>query len=300
MFKNINIEIKRLRFVFIFFIICEKSAFSFTFPIPNISKKTADVDYQLFTTDYDFNGIVELSNCSGSLIRYEQSEQDDKAIILTNGHCVSMIDPNSAYYQKRSNRRFALLDSRGQRAGRVYATMLEYATMTKTDIAVYRLQKTYRQIQDEYGIEAFTLSSERPEVGDDIDIISGYWHRGYSCSIEELVHRLKEGKWVFHDSLRYSRPGCKTIGGTSGSPVILSGTKTVVAINNTGNESGGRCNLNNPCEVDENGDIFYHKGYSYGQQVDLIYSCLDEDLRIDLDIDGCMLPNIGRDLVLVQ
>ena len=280
------------------FLCSTESSFALSFPLYS-GEKAIQFDELLFTNNYDFNGIVELSNCSGSLIRYEQSDLDDKAIILTNGHCVDMISPNTAYYQRQSNRRFTLLNSRGRTAGRVYASMLEYATMTKTDIALYTLQKTYRQIEDEYGVEAYTLSSERPNIGDDIEIISGYWHRGYSCEIEEVIHRLKEANWTFHDSLRYSRPGCKTIGGTSGSPVILSGTKTVIAINNTGNESGRECTLNNPCEVNEEGQVYYKKGYSYAQQTELIYSCLDDELRINLELEGCELPGVNGSLKLV-
>ena len=245
--------------MYITFLSVSDSGFALSFPLPNPAKSLS-IDESLFAQNYDFNGIVELSNCSGSLIRYEQSDLDDMAVVLTNGHCVDLIEPNIAYYRKRSNRRFTLLNSKGRSAGRVYAKQLEYATMTNTDLAVYSLQKTYRQIEAQYGIEAFTLSSLRPEVGDDIEILSGYWHRGYSCSIEEVVFQLKEAKWLFTDSLRYSRPGCNIIGGTSGSPVILSGTRTVVAINNTVNEKGRECTLNNPCEVNEQGEVFYRKG----------------------------------------
>ncbi|NRA44819.1 MAG: trypsin-like peptidase domain-containing protein [Oligoflexales bacterium] len=299
MTRSIFTTILGLQFVAFSLLCADKTSFALSFPLP-LGEKALSFDEDLFTKNYDFNGIVELSNCSGSLIRYEQSDLDDKAVILTNGHCVDLIKPNIAYYKRESRRRFTLLNSRGRTAGRVYASMLEYATMTQTDIALYTLQKTYRQIEDQYSVEALTLSSERPATGDEIEIISGYWHRGYSCSIEEQVYRLKEDKWTFHDSLRYSRPGCKTIGGTSGSPVILTGTKTVVAINNTGNESGRECTLNNPCEVDEDGNVFYQKGYSYAQQTNMIYTCLDDELHIDLELDGCKLPKGAMPLKLVK
>ena len=35
----------------------------------------------------NFEGIVALSNCSGSIVRYESSRDDDQAMVLTNGHC---------------------------------------------------------------------------------------------------------------------------------------------------------------------------------------------------------------------
>src|SRR5690242_1865712 len=38
----------------------------------------------------DFSGIVALSNCSGSIVRWKSSKQQDKALMLTNGHCTRL------------------------------------------------------------------------------------------------------------------------------------------------------------------------------------------------------------------
>ena len=38
--------------------------------------------------EYDYEGIVKLSNCSGSIIRFKNQSIDDHAIVLTNGHCL--------------------------------------------------------------------------------------------------------------------------------------------------------------------------------------------------------------------
>ena len=110
--------------------------------------------------------------------------------------------------------------------------------MTDTDMAIYQLRESFQTIQDQYDVTPLTLSRDYAEVGDPIEIISGYWKRGYSCEIEAFVHRLKEADWIFKESMRYSQPGCNVIGGTSGSPVVLAGTKTIIGVNNTGNESG--------------------------------------------------------------
>jgi hypothetical protein len=79
------------------------------------------------------------------------------------------------------------------------------------------------------------------------------------------------------------------IGGTSGSPIIARGTRTVIGINNTGNEDGLRCEENNPCEIDEKGNVFYQRGQNYGQQTYWIYSCLTPNFDIDLNKPGCLL-----------
>lgn len=246
-----------------------------------------------FTANYDFEGIVALNNCSGSLIQLENGKDSDQALILTNGHCVEggFIPPGKFLYGKASTRRFKLLDPGAKSAGVVTATQIVYATMTKTDLTVYKLSETYADIRTKYGIRPLMLSSRHASAQAPIEVISGYWQRGYTCGIEMFVTNLKEDKWTWDDSIRYSRPGCETIGGTSGSPVLAAGTRTVIGINNTGNESGEKCTLNNPCEIDEKGNVTYQRGFSYGQQTTWIYSCLNQNNEIDLAVRGCLLPH---------
>lgn len=243
-----------------------------------------------FTTDYNFEGIVALSNCSGSLVRLENAKDTDSALILTNGHCLgSFMRPGQYKVHEASSRAFRLYNARGEDVARVQATEILYATMTGTDMAIYQLRETYAQILSSYNVRPFMLSSVAPAIGQPIEVISGYWERGYSCAVEAQVHELHEDDWVWKHSLRYSRPGCETIGGTSGSPVVAAGTRTVVGVNNTGNENGDRCTMNNPCEVDENGNVSYTEGFSYGQQVFWLYSCLNENNELDLAKPDCQL-----------
>lgn len=241
---------------------------------------------------YDFEGIVALSNCSGSLIRLENSKPGDEALVLTNGHCTSsrMMGPGEVIYKKPSNKRFELFNARGVEAGTINARELIYATMTDTDMAIYRVRETYNEIQERFGVRPLTLQSKRANIGQPMQVISGYWKRGYSCKVEAFVHQLLEGDWSMRESIRYSRPGCEVIGGTSGSPIIATGTRTVIGVNNTGNESGGRCTTNNPCEVDEKGEVRYQKGFSYGQQTYWVYDCLTASGDFDLSVPSCNLP----------
>ncbi|MBC7464820.1 MAG: serine protease, partial [Bdellovibrio sp.] len=83
----------------------------------------------------------------------------------------------------------------------------------------------------------------------------------------------------------------ETIGGTSGSPITKAGTKIVIGINNTGNEDGQKCTMNNPCEIDLQGNITFTKGVSYGQQTYQIYSCLNTARELDLTVQGCLLTH---------
>ncbi len=241
---------------------------------------------------YDFEGIVALSGCSGSLVQFEGQPDTDRAYVMTNGHCheSGFIPPNQFIYGRSSNRRFTLLKPDGTDSGRIRATQTVYATMTKTDLALYRVTETYAEIRQRYNIRALTLQSAHPATQIPIEIISGYWRRGYSCDIDGFVFKLLEGGWENNDSIRFTRE-CNTIGGTSGSPILARGTRVVVGVNNTGNESGGRCTESNPCEVDEQGNVSYSRGLNYGQQTYWLYSCLTENFEINLEIPGCELPN---------
>ncbi|MFE0703126.1 serine protease [Streptomyces sp. NPDC058872] len=243
------------------------------------------------TTAVDFAGTVALSNCSGSVVRTPTSLPSDPALVLSNGHCLESGFPaaGEVIEDQRSSRSFSLLNSSGSKVGTLRADRIAYATMTDTDISLYRLTKTYAQIQSRYGISALTLDDAHPTAGTAIKVVSGYWKRIYSCDIDGFVYRMQEGQWTWKDSVRYTS-SCNTIGGTSGSPVIDATTGKVVAVNNTGNESGGSCTLNNPCEIDENGNVTVRQGINYAQETYTIVPCIGAGNVIDLNRAGCLLP----------
>ncbi|MFJ6795121.1 serine protease [Streptomyces sp. NPDC091268] len=239
----------------------------------------------------NFAGTVALSNCSGSVVRAPGSQPGDPALVLSNGHCLETGFPAAGEVIKDqpSSRSFSLLNASGSRVATLRASKVSYATMTDTDISIYQLTKTYAQIQSQYGISALTLNDTHPVQGSAIKVVSGYWKRTYSCNIDGFAYRLKEGDWTWKDSVRYTS-SCNTIGGTSGSPVIDTTTGKVVAVNNTGNEDGGRCTENNPCEVDAAGNVTVRQGINYAQETYTIVPCIAPGNKIDLARPGCTLP----------
>lgn len=245
-------------------------------------------------SEYDFDGIVKLSNCSGSLIKFAGQPSTSKAYVLTNGHCYSsgpfggMLKPGEVIANKSVNRSMKIYD-RNMKLFSITASKVVFAAMTDTDVTLYELNQTYDEIAKKYNVHSFDLDTVRPMEGTNIDIVSGYWDRGYTCAIDAFIFKLKEGDWTMKDSIRYT-DGCNTIGGTSGSPIIAKGTRNVIAINNTANEDGKRCTVNNPCEVSEDGKITVLAGKKYGQQTYNLYSCLRPDFQIDLGVQGCLLP----------
>ncbi len=244
---------------------------------------------------YDYSGIARLSNCSGALVRFEGSLPSDKAMILTNGHCVSragggMIAPNQFVANEASTRTFKFLNHDGSiGSANVAATKIIYATMTGSDMALYQLASTFEQLSSNFAVDALTIASDHPELNDPIEILSGYWQTGYSCHIDQFIFKMQEDQYFWTDSVRYSSDGCHTIHGTSGSPVISKTSGKIVAINNTGNDDGGRCTMNNPCEISDRGDVTFKKGLSYAQQTHVVYSCLNSRGEIDLSMAGCKL-----------
>ncbi|WP_431678357.1 S1 family peptidase [Kitasatospora sp. KL5] len=239
----------------------------------------------------DFAGTVALSNCSGSVVRLPGSVSTDPALVLTNGHCLEtgMPAPGQVITNRSSNRSFTLLNSSGGSLGTLRASKVVYSTMTDTDVTLYQLTSTYASIKSRYGINPLTMSASHPAAGTSIKVVSGYWKRIYSCSIDGFAYRLKEGDWTWKDSVRYTS-SCNTIGGTSGSPVVDTATGQVVAVNNTGNEDGERCTVNNPCEVDQNGVVTVRKGINYAEQTYTVPACFAAGNKLDLNRAGCTLP----------
>ncbi|MXM65083.1 serine protease [Streptomyces sp. HUCO-GS316] len=236
-------------------------------------------------------GTVALSNCSGSVIRFPNSADTDPALVLSNGHCLEtgFPEPGEVIVNQASSRSFGLLNSSGTRVGTLRASKVAYSTMTDTDVTIYQLTRSYASIRNTYGISPLTVQDTHPTAGTAITVASGYWKRLYNCNIDGFAYRLKEGDWTWKDSVRYTS-ACQTIGGTSGSPVVDQATGKVVAVNNTGNEDGETCTVNNPCEVDANGNVTVREGINYAQETYQIPACFTTRNQLNLNASGCVLP----------
>ena len=233
---------------------------------------------------------IALSNCSASLVRYPSSVSSDRAMMLTNGHCYEggFLGAGQVLQNRSSSRSGTLLNAGGRSLGTVRADRVLYATMTGTDVTLYRLTSTYATLSSRYGATALTISAAHPAAGASIDIPSSYWKRICNCKIDAFVGTLREDQWTWHDSIRYDT-NCDTIHGTSGSPIVDASSGQIVGINNTGNDDGEMCTLNNPCEVDANGVTHAYQGQSYGEETYWFTTCLNSARTIDLSILGCLL-----------
>uniref|UniRef100_UPI0004BFF373 putative Ig domain-containing protein n=1 Tax=Streptomyces sp. NRRL S-350 TaxID=1463902 RepID=UPI0004BFF373 len=237
----------------------------------------------------DLTSTIALDDCSASLVRFPTSASGDRAMMLTNGHCLPTMPPYGQVIQNVSaNRSGTLLNGAGNNLGTVQADKVIYATMTGTDVALYELTDTFASITSRYGATALTINDAHPVDGSSMYIPSSYWKQVWNCSVNGFVPTLREDQWSWHDSLRYSS-GCDTTHGTSGSPIIDSASGRIVGINNTGNDDGQMCTLNNPCEVAADGSTKAVKGQSYGEETYWFTTCVNSARTVDLTVPGCLL-----------
>ena len=236
------------------------------------------------------NATIRLSNCSASLVRYPTSVDTDRAMMLTNGHCYEggFIPAGQVLVDLASTRSGTLLNSSGTAVATVRAERLLYATMTGTDVSLYRLNQSIATIRTNTGISPLTISATQAASGISMFIPSGFHAQIWNCSINGFAATVREDQWTWHDSLRYSMP-CMIIPGTSGSPVVSTASGEIVGVNNTINESGQMCTLDNPCEVLPNGTTTATLNQGYGQETFWFNTCLTAARTIDLTITGCRL-----------
>jgi trypsin-like peptidase len=241
------------------------------------------------TVAADLTATIRLSNCSASLVRYPTSVSTDRAMMLTNGHCFEggFLPAGQVIQNRTSSRRGTLLNSAGNAVLNLTADRVLYATMTGTDVTLYRLTRTFASIQSATGISALTISASHPAASDTF-VPSGFFAQVFNCDIQTFVPTLREDQWTWHDSIRYNS-ACGTIHGTSGSPIVSVATGQVVGINNTANDDGEVCTLNNPCEVAANGTVTATQGLKYGQETYWFTTCLTSSRTINLNQAGCLL-----------
>lgn len=239
----------------------------------------------------DFEGIVKLSGCSGSLIAFKGAPKTNKAIVMTNGHCLPITGPRQVIINKptKPNSYVGLFDA-NKTLNKLPLSRVIYATMDETDVTFYESSMSYAEVEQQFKTEAFVLNDELVRLGTRIEVISGYWEASTICEAEAIAPILREDVYIWKNAIRYSSQ-CMTKGGYSGSPVVEQNTRTVVGLHNTGNNGKLDCSDSNPCEQDESGRLIFRElKRRYAQQVYQFYNCLNDKHEIDLNVAGCSVP----------
>jgi hypothetical protein len=267
----------------------------------------------------DFRGIVSIFNCSAALVRWPQSKPGDLALLLTNGHCYAPSDkrlvgtPAAARTQvdrevivnRSDNRPVTLLKRDGSDGVTLHTSRVLYSTSFKTDVGLYRLRLTYAQIRQRYHVPALTFATHRPRRHATVLVPSGFAKRVYSCTLNGFAYRLFNDTFDWRHSLRFtSSPTCRTIHGTSGSPVLNPRTRDVLGVNNAINLAPPKCAQGEVCsarktaldcsislcEQTRAGRVTQHVHRRYGQQTWWLTTCVGAHRKINLDLAGCLLP----------
>jgi V8-like Glu-specific endopeptidase len=235
-------------------------------------------------------GEVAVNGCMGSVVRMPDARAKDPALLLTNGHCVQGDRPavGAALVDQPANFPIAIADHDGYDQTTADATRLVYATMTGTDVALYRLDKTYAQLAAAQA-KVFTVGTKPLSANTKISVLTGAYRE--PCTVQAVVPRLREGGYQQDNALRTTDTEDCVLGpGMSGSAMVARDGNTIVGVHNTSNQgTGAACSDGNPCEVAADGTVTSVPDSAYGQQIDLIPGCFGAGSVLDLDRHGCAL-----------
>jgi hypothetical protein len=242
--------------------------------------------------------------CSAALFKMEGMTLDQKALILTAGHCANLGSfshpalPNLVFPGPRQvfldQRQVGQVDIRGvggKFRSHPYSRVI-FATMTDVDLAILELDETYRAIlAKQKDVEIYDLSPIGPWEGASMRIESAKWNVDFSCEVEKMVPTVREALWSWTNVIRFHfSPLCTFYGGVSGSPV-LDRHHRIIAVANTVSDVGTPCDFDAPCEVDADGrKTVGPVGQSYATPTDSLYDCYSFSRRaFDFDRPSCRL-----------
>jgi len=122
---------------------------------------------------------------------------------------------------------------------------------------------------------------------------SARWQNDRACRVETTIGQLKESQWTWGPVLRIKiADTCGFPHGASGAPAIREDNAEIIGVVGTASDaSGAACELNNPCEIAPDGTTKASaREQGYVHFVGKLYSCLDGNRNVDLDVPGCLLP----------
>ncbi len=211
-----------------------------------------------------FDAFAVGLDCGGSYFKLEGQPSNHKAMYISAGHCFQVTDEGKYYYDPDPNA-----------VGNIYSTM------TKLDVSINRSAKTIAEIEAE-GKTVYVLSQKPMGLGE------SFYFSNQTCLLQDIVHSLREGQWTWFGSYKYD-PSCEREHGMSGMPLISTVSNQIVGVHNTGHDGEEDCIENNPCEVDESGNVRGFPGNGYGQPTHSLYQCFNDKYEFDLGLETCEL-----------
>ena len=243
------------------------------------------------------NVSVTVSDCSGVVFIMPGMSADQKAMVLTNGHCIGIggymnryPDDGEVFVNREVTNSLILMRNKydsGEFFG--YSKVL-FATLTGVDLAVIELDATYEELRSG-GYTVYKLATELPEKGMILNFDSYNRNANSSCEVEKTVPILREDRWTWSNFIRMvlSRT-CHYVHGQSGTAGIDPSTGLIYALAQTVYEGGAACTLNNPCEVDPLTGAYSTAGIyqSYAVPVVALHDCYDvKNKKFDFRLNTC-------------
>ena len=228
-------------------------------------------------TTSPYPALFDLGGCSGALVRFPASQDDDPALVLTAGHCVGRTgDPDATVSDARPAQAHpvTLLNADGRALTSTTVAEVEFAgspAKGSTDLGLLRLTATFGVLDERYGAQPRTLASDGGAVGTTVRVLSGFWREETTCRQTERSGVPGPRTTVTFEAGSSEEPCADIRPGWSGSPVVRPSDDRVVAVDSVGVHVGD------------------HHLWNAGPPVAMLLSCRGKDGRISLAVPGCHL-----------
>jgi hypothetical protein len=203
------------------------------------------------------NVAVPAGDCSGSLFKMPGMNDSQKALVLTDAHCIGIgsfrgqyPDDGELLLNHTVDNSVIVRKTKNEGGERFDYKKILFASMTGTDLAVIELESSYKQLTDK-GYAVYSVAQELPKAGMTIEFDSYNRNVHSTCEVEKMIPLIKEGPWTWKNFARMKTgDSCRYQPGQSGTAGIEKSSKLIYALAQTMYEGGRPCTFNNPCEVD--------------------------------------------------
>ena len=243
-------------------------------PTPDLDEPLMDV---LIRSAVSISWDGRIGVCSGSLVQFEGLSDSQPALVVTNGHCIN--EGSIDVYGVRMPAIGEILIDIPTSAhiflsfGRLQAERLLVGTMTRTDIAIYQLHLSYKELI-QIGAQPLRVNqTETQHENEQVWVVSHLLRTISPCLINGIDLSIQEDQWVLEGVLGLVGESCQLIPGMSGSPVVNRNGQ-LIGVVSTSNEGGKDCSLDNPCEIQADGGRKSFDSKNYAVSITQLNQCV--------------------------
>lgn len=272
-------------------------------PLP-YDRDTSEVNWKIVLSTDDIAprlsgvGFIDATKCTAFLIDSGTDDKVSPAYVITNGHCAfseGLMDEGQVETNVVVDYavQFKYFKDKLDVSLSTPVKKVLYATMTKMDVAVLELGVSQWDLEQQ-GIQTLQLSDDSDLKSTDalenpsIPVLgTEEVNLHLSPCLSEGRAKVQEHHWTWENMIRNK---CSILGGSSGSPLLLAGTRKVVGLMNTGymaNATDDPCSLYQPCEISSKGTKSLKKK-NYAVPVSSFNGCFAQG-KFDLAQKNCNL-----------